>query len=231
MQHTGSPFVNELVRQLRYLEHFHVAPGIPSKKLNNALMKNGYTGQDPIIGLLDCTIFGTAKDHVMFTSTGVYFNNPLATPKSGGLLYSDFHRCHFSKTGGFLANSIDTGVGTILTTTGSSLSRNQMIELLNTIKSLVVSQQPAQPAMNPSFSQAPQPVSQALPPPPGGQPAAPAAAASPPTMNKAELLAYAHNMEQAKNWDAAVEAYEQAGEFRMAGAVREQQARWNRQHT
>lgn len=222
MQASGSPFVDELVRQLRYLEHFHVAPGIPTKKLNNALMKNGYTGQDPIIGLLDCTVFGSAKDHLMFTSTGVYFNNPLATPVSGGLLYSDFHRCYFTKTGGFLANSIDTGIGTIMSTHGSSLSRNQMIELLNTIKSLVVSQQPDQPAMNPGFSQAPPPVSQA-------PPAQQQTAAS--TMNKAELLAYAHNMEQAKNWDAAVEAYEQAGEFRMAGAVREEQARWNRQHT
>ena len=48
--------------------------------------------------------------------------------------------------------------------------------------------------------------------------------------SKAELLAHAHNMSEARNWKAAVEAYEEAGEFRMAGLVREQEARWNREH-
>ena len=53
---------------------------------------------------------------------------------------------------------------------------------------------------------------------------------SPPHKSKAELLAHAHNMSEAKNWKAAVNAYEEAGEFRMAGLVREQEARWNREH-
>ena len=51
-----------------------------------------------------------------------------------------------------------------------------------------------------------------------------------PELNKGELLALAHNMSEAKNWDAAINAYEKAGEFRMAGLVREKQAQWNRSH-
>lgn len=215
MQPAGSPFVDELVRQLRYQSHIHIAPAIPARKLENALMKNGYTGQDPIVGLLDCTVFGSAKDHLMFTSTGLYFNHMGATPPAGQILYSDFHRCHFAKSGGFLSTSIDTGVGIIISTTGSNMSRNNVIELLTSIKSLAVSQLSVQPSMGQGtapvpVNQSPQEVQSQI------QPAT----------GKAELLAHAHNMEQAKNWVAAIEAYEQAGEYRMAGLMREQQILW-----
>ena len=48
--------------------------------------------------------------------------------------------------------------------------------------------------------------------------------------SKADLLSLAHNMTEAKNWDEAIRAYEQADEFRMAGLVREKKAEWEKQH-
>lgn len=198
MQPANNQFIDELIRQLRYLEGVFVAPGIPQKKVNNALAKNGYFGTDPIIGLIDCTVFGSAKDHIMFTSTGMHWHHVGASPNSGSIPYTNFATCFFESAGFF--SGVSTGLGSELSQTGSSVTKDALISLLNSIKNLSATLTPSAPPVQQQES------------------------------NKAELLALAHNMSEAKNWDAAIKAYEDAGEFRMAGLAREQKAQWNRSH-
>jgi len=217
MQPPNNQFVDELIRQLRYVTGVLVAPGIPQKKLTNAITKNSYVGTDPVVGLIDCTVFGSAKDHIMFTAGGIYWNHLASTPTSGSIRYTDFSQCYFKSAG--LMSGIDSSRGDNISTSGSNTPKKDVINLLNSIKNLAASHgigtvqnQNMQVnnwnshSLNSHIQEQPQPKS------------------------KSELLALAHNMSQAKNWDAAIKAYEDAGEYRMAGLVRDQKAQWNRNH-
>lgn len=214
MQPGNNQFVDELIRQLRYLDGVLVAPAIPQKKVNNALAKNSYIGNDPIIGLIDCTVFGSAKDHIMFTAGGMFWNHPSSSPTNGSITYTDFVSCFFKSSGFF--SGIDTGIGIEISQAVSSVTKNELISLLNNLKNIISSNQQFPNNTPPNQhnvlnNQFPNNAVQ-------------------PELNKGELLALAHNMSEAKNWDAAINAYEKAGEFRMAGLVREKQAQWNRSH-
>ena len=222
MQQPNNLFVDELVRQLRYVTGVLVAPGIPQKKIVNAISKNNYIGNNPIIGLIDCTVFGSAKDHIMFTAGGIFWNHLSSTPCSGSISYSEFSQCYFKSAG--IMSGISSSKGDNISTAGANTSKKDVISLLNTIKNLAASyglnphQNQNVPVDNWNPGLNPQPVQ------PQPQP-------QPQTQTKSELLALAHNMSQAKNWSAAIKAYEDAGEYRMAGIVREQQAQWNRNHS
>ena len=90
MQPPNNQFVDELVRQLRYCNGILVAPGIPQKKVNNALAKNNFAGTEMILGLIDCTVFGSAKDHLMFTTGGIWWNHLSSKPRTGSIAYAEF---------------------------------------------------------------------------------------------------------------------------------------------
>jgi len=199
-------FTDAVVREFRLASGILVAPGIPEKKIRNAISKNGYTGSDPIIGLIDCTVFGSAREHVMFTTTGLYWNHVT----SGQLSYADLLNTTVKSGGVFAPFSVATGLGHTISTSGSNVSRKVFLNLLIQIKNLYATMFPRQTGIVAPTATTHQQVPQ--------------------QKSKAELLAHAHNMSEARNWKAAVEAYEEAGEYRMAGLVREQEVRWNREH-
>jgi len=199
-------FTDAVVREFRLASGILVAPGIPEKKIRNAISKNGYTGSDPIIGLIDCTVFGSAREHVMFTTTGLYWNHVT----SGQLSYTDLLNTTIKSGGVFAPFSVVTGLGHTISISGSKVSRKVFLNLLIQIKNLYATMVPRQTGIVTPTATTHQQVPQ--------------------QKSKAELLAHAHNMSEARNWKAAVEAYEEAGEYRMAGLVREQEVRWNREH-
>lgn len=201
-------FMDAVARELRIVTGILVAPGIPEKKIKNAISKNGYTGSSPILGLIDCTLFGSAREHVMFTTSGIYWNQMGAN--SGQITYADLLRTTIKSGGVFAPYSVATGLGHIISINGSKITRRDFLNLLIQIKNLYGTMVPQQTGAAIPTAVAPQP--------------------APQQKSKAELLAHAHNMSEARNWKAAVNAYEEAGEFRMAGLVREQEARWNREH-
>lgn len=206
MEQQIQQFTDAVVREFRIASGILVAPGIPEKKIRNAISKNGYTGSDPIIGLIDCTVFGSAREHVMFTTTGVYWNHMT----SGQLTYSDLLNTTVKSGGVFAPFSVVTGLGHTISINGSKVSRKVFLNLLIQIKNLYATMVPRQTGIVTPTATTHQQVPQ--------------------QKNKAELLAHAHNMSEARNWKAAIEAYEEAGEYRMAGLVREQEVRWNREH-
>ena len=206
MEQQVQQFTDAVVREFRLASGILVAPGIPEKKIRNAISKNGYTGSDPIIGLIDCTVFGSAREHVMFTTTGLYWNHVT----SGQLSYTDLLNTTIKSGGVFAPFSVVTGLGHTISISGSKVSRKVFLNLLIQIKNLYATMVPRQTGIVTPTATTHQQVPQ--------------------QKSKAELLAHAHNMSEARNWKAAVEAYEEAGEYRMAGLVREQEVRWNREH-
>lgn len=58
-----------------------VAPGIDEKKLNNALKAFAYNGlSGNVVALFDNTLFGTAKDGLLFTGEQVIYRSGFADP-------------------------------------------------------------------------------------------------------------------------------------------------------
>ncbi len=50
----------------------YIAPSIPTKKLNNAVVAYNFDGDvNTVIGLFDNTVFGSAKDGILFTGSGL----------------------------------------------------------------------------------------------------------------------------------------------------------------
>lgn len=208
MVQQNQQFTDAMVREFRIATGVLVAPDIPEKKIRNAISKNAYNGIDPVIGLIDCTVFGSAREHVMFTTTGMYWNH--TGGMTGQLSYDDLLKTSIKSGGMFAPFSVVTGLGHTISISGSNVSRKAFLNLLIFIKNLYGTMVPHQSGVAALTSTASQQLPQ--------------------QKSKAELLAHAHNMSEARNWKVAVEAYEQAGEFRMAGLVREQEARWNREH-
>ena len=64
MVQQNQQFTDAVVREFRIATGVLVAPDIPEKKIRNAISKNGYNGTDPIIGLIDCTVFGLSLIHI-----------------------------------------------------------------------------------------------------------------------------------------------------------------------
>ena len=203
----NNDFATELLRLLRrtgisHIKGGHLAPGIPENKLNNAYqVHGGLNGQT--IGLIDLTVWGSAKKHILLTSEGLYFAALNADPNAGFIPYSQFEICHFKKKS-FFDSRVDTGIGIALPTT-VHIDPPKLILILNTIRSFVSSGIMQSTHGNSSSGSL-------------GGVAVP--------MSKDEIMERAYNMEQAKNWDEAIRLYEEAGEYRMAGLAREQKIRW-----
>ena len=205
-----SEFATELLRLLRrtgisQIRGGHLAPGIPNNKLNNSSQVHGeLNGQ--CIGLIDLTIWGSAKKHILFTTEGMYFAALNAEPNAGFIPYSQFSNCFFKKKG-FFDPRIDTGLGVFLPFISEDPAK--LIVVLNAIRSLVSSDQISSTKGQARVSAS-------------GEIAIP--------MSKDQIMERAYNMEQAKNWDEAISLYEEAEEFRMAGLAREQKIRWEQKN-
>jgi hypothetical protein len=58
-----------------YESKLYLAPSIPPKKLANATMKACVPADEKVLGLIDCTIFGSASDCLVFGSRGFYYSD------------------------------------------------------------------------------------------------------------------------------------------------------------
>lgn len=76
---------------------FYYAPSIPIKKLINAISAFA-AGIDPnsVIGLIDTTVFGSAKEGFIFTDDAMYYRETLSSPQC--VSYSSVERLDFGDT-------------------------------------------------------------------------------------------------------------------------------------
>jgi len=114
----------------------HVAPNIPPRKLANATKHCGVPSGDTILGLIDCTVFGSAADAIVFGKRGLYYHNVAGTePNPGFVAYHEFPNIHFSTA---FVNCIKLGGNRYCNKAGSSVSREKIIEILEAVRLAVI---------------------------------------------------------------------------------------------
>jgi len=117
----------------------YFAPSIPQDKLTNAFGQcfvNLQVKNESIAGLIDCTFWGSAKDHVLFGSRGIYHHNS----GSGGFLpYSEFPNRTFNYTEN--ASEVSLGNEERLKLSFSRVNPEQLISMLELIRKEVTARQ------------------------------------------------------------------------------------------
>jgi hypothetical protein len=107
----------------------HLAPSIPQDKLTNARGECGVPDKETIALLIDCTIWGSAKDCVLFGSRGIYYRN---SGSEGFLPYREFPNRTFNHTPN--DSEISLGSRERLSLSGSQVNSGQLISMLELIR-------------------------------------------------------------------------------------------------
>ena len=110
---------------------FHVSPGIPPAKLANAAASCEIPKDERMLALIDCTIFGSAKNCLAFCTRGIYFHNGLASPVRGFIPYEEFPQREFKA---HLISEITFGNHQDLDVSGSGVSKHQFVAVLQEIR-------------------------------------------------------------------------------------------------
>lgn len=126
----------EILRSQGSLSGFYVHPNIPVRKMTNATKSCAVPPSDTILGLIDCTVFGSASDALVFGKHGFYYYNMGSNvPDPGRVVYSEFPEITFGTS---WLNCITLGGDRYCNKAGSNIGRDKVIKMLNAIKWAVV---------------------------------------------------------------------------------------------
>jgi outer membrane protein assembly factor BamD (BamD/ComL family) len=117
--------------------HLHLDPDIPAKKLRNGRKACEVPESEQILGLLDFTVFGSAKDCLLFGCRDVYYANGFNYPNTKvKVSYTEFPVRVFEDKDG----DVSVGRGLILRVGGCGFSdcSAAVTELLNAVKDLII---------------------------------------------------------------------------------------------
>jgi hypothetical protein len=124
----------QVLRHFQPQDGFHVHPKIPERKLKNALERCRVHPMETVLALIDCTVFGSAKNCILITSGGLYYSNDATARVPGGALpFFELARRAITPSGEF---DIDLGTEDSLETSGSPMERERIMELLLGLSSL-----------------------------------------------------------------------------------------------
>jgi hypothetical protein len=111
----------------------HVAPDIPDKKLANACQTCRVPQGERILALIDATVFGSAKNALLFGREGIYYHNDWSSKVAGpGLvpyiefLQRRFHRESWAEVG------LDHGQ--FFNRSGSQATSQKVVEMLLAVR-------------------------------------------------------------------------------------------------
>jgi hypothetical protein len=141
--HLSPGFGTEVSRILKsYLPErdLFVGDNIKQSKLQSALASRTTTRPKPtdVLGLLDATVFGSAAVHLLFTSDGMYFRTSALSrqgQREGYIPYVSFPRTTFAPS-----TFLEVGLGNSQSfdVSGCSIERAKLIDLLNNLKTSVL---------------------------------------------------------------------------------------------
>jgi TIR domain-containing protein len=114
----------------------YVDPEIPPEKLANATRSSGVPPTEHILGLIDCTVFGSSKNCLLFGSKGIYFHNGLnGSPIGpGAITYDEFPNQEFRIA---FFKGISLGDNRFLDSSGSPVPRDKIQMMLVSIREIV----------------------------------------------------------------------------------------------
>lgn len=111
---------------------------IPEKKLGNARQTCAADPDDEILALLDCTVFGSAKDAVLFGARCLYYFNAVASDeRPGRVAYSELPARSFTVNG----FEVSLGEGPPCNLAGGGISTERFVALLHALRSKVLDKQ------------------------------------------------------------------------------------------
>lgn len=132
-----APDVDERLRAIlgkrSRLRDFYVAPDIPAGKLRTARERCQVPPGEKALALIDCTVFGTASDAVVFGRKGIYFRN--FTGHQGHVLYRQLSQLTIEAAGLY----VTFGNGQVCDLTGSQFPGDQLAALLREIAAVPAS--------------------------------------------------------------------------------------------
>ena len=114
---------------------FYRAPNIPDRKLRGSATNCKLAGGESVLALIDCTVFGSATDCVLFTDKAMhYYHHCNGHPNPGCFPYRTLAGKKFST---YWISCVSFGDGDYIVLAGSSFTRISLIALLDAIRDLV----------------------------------------------------------------------------------------------
>ena len=127
--------IREILKNALPQDGLHVAPDIPGKKYRNAIEACNILPTTLMLGLVDCTVMGSAKNAMVFCEDGIYFHNGFeTTPKQGRVPYTEFKERQFravDKHTVNLGNNDNVGIA------GCPCSASKIMGVLDAVRGLV----------------------------------------------------------------------------------------------
>jgi len=116
------------------LPGLYVAPDIPDKKLSNARKACLVPAQERIIGLIDCTLWGSAKNGILFGGLGIYYHygEILAPHREGRIPYQNLLRISLKKDTSL--KRIELGNDQYFDCSSSSVGCDVILNILESVK-------------------------------------------------------------------------------------------------
>ncbi len=114
-----------------HLDDFFVGDAIPSDKLNKAMASCSCPADEEIVALADLTVFGSAKNCVLFTDRGIYYRNDRSGKQPGTFFKAYADMKVGDEDGG--STEVSVGAGGYIDTSGSALSKGKMTEILEAV--------------------------------------------------------------------------------------------------
>jgi len=111
----------------------HVAPDIPDKKLANACQTCRVPQGERILALIDATVFGSAKNALLFGREGIYYHNDWSSKVAGpGLVpYIEFPQRRFQRES-WAEVGLDRGQ--FFNRSGSQATSQKVVEMLLAVR-------------------------------------------------------------------------------------------------
>ena len=115
-----------------HLSSLYVTPNIPEKKLRNARKFCEVPDEEDVLALIDCTVFGSASDAMLFGTRHLFFRNFIAqNGRPGRFLYGHLATMSLQRVGDGELLFGETSVANI---SGSGMSSSDLIALIRDLQ-------------------------------------------------------------------------------------------------
>ncbi len=124
--------LQESLRPFVQLSSLYLAPSIPDKKLRNARKFCEVPDEEEVLALIDCTVFGSASDAVLFGNQHLFFRNFIAQEgRPGRISYGDLIRLSLQRAGD---GELVFGENLVANISGSGLSAADLMTLIRDLQ-------------------------------------------------------------------------------------------------
>jgi hypothetical protein len=124
----------EVLRRFEGPDGYYVAPNVPKKKASNAAVRCELAGER-VLALVDCTVFGSAKNCLVFGSRAIHYRNDAKAPVAGGRIdYADLPSRSVALAG---EHDLALGGADVVEMSGAATPRERVAELLHALQHLV----------------------------------------------------------------------------------------------